>query len=254
MTRPRRDERSRDEPAGAADPSQTVADSAGGGEPGNPPPGTEPARARPSRDEIRQQILDGIGGWKGALISAVPPIVFVAVNAWRGLRDAIIAALVVAGLLVAYRLIRKQPVQQALSGAIGVGVAALIAARTGQARGYFLLGIWSSFLYAVPLAVSVLVRRPVVGLVWEFLDPSPGDDEPPWYRRAVLRRAYMWSTLLWTVTMLARGGVQLALYHRNATGWLAFARIAMGYPLTIAAFGATFWLVMRARRALRPAD
>jgi hypothetical protein len=252
MTRPRRDERSRDEPAGAADPSQTVADSAGGGEPGNPPPGTEPARARPSRDEIRQQILDGIGGWKGALISAVPPIVFVAVNAWRGLRDAIIAALVVAGLLVAYRLIRKQPVQQALSGAIGVGVAALIAARTGQARGYFLLGIWGSFAFAVPLVVSLLCRRPAVGLIWEFLDPTTAEGDEPWYARRPLLRAYVWSTLVWTVLTLSRGGIQLALYHRNATGWLAFARIAMGYPLTIAAFGVTFWLVMRARRSLRP--
>jgi hypothetical protein len=51
--------------------------------------------------------------------------------------------------------------------------------------------------------------------------------------------------------MLMRGIVQLALYHRNSTGWLAFARISMGYPLTIVAFGATLWLVTRARRRLR---
>jgi FtsH-binding integral membrane protein len=218
---------------------------------------SDPDAAAPvkfDRELYRRQILQSIGGWQGALITAIPTVVFVVVNVVSGLRWAVVAALGVAGLLVVYRMARRQSVQQAVSGALGVAVAAFIAARTGQARGYFLLGIWSSFLYAVPLAVSVLVRRPVVGLVWEFLDPSPGDDEPPWYRRAVLRRAYMWSTLLWTVTMLARGGVQLALYHRNATGWLAFARIAMGYPLTIAAFGATFWLVMRARRALRPAD
>ena len=43
--------------------------------------------------------------------------------------------------------------------------------------------------------------------------------------------------------------MQLALYHRNDTGWLAVARIAMGYPLTIAAVGFGFWAVNRARRA-----
>jgi hypothetical protein len=144
-------------------------------------------------------------------------------------------------------------VQQAVSGAIGVAIAAAIAARTGQARGYFLLGIWGSFVYAVPLLVSLVLRRPVVGLIWEFLDPTPGEDGTPWYRRAPLLRAYAWATLVWTVLTLLRGAVQLALYHRNATGWLAFARISMGYPLTIAAFGASFWLVMRARRHLRPA-
>jgi hypothetical protein len=157
-------------------------------------------------------------------------------------------------VLTVYRLARRQPVQQALSGALGVGIGALIAARTGQARGYFLLGIWGSFVYAVPFAVSVLVRRPLVGLVWEFLDPTPPEDAPPWHRRRPLLRAYAWATLLCTLFFLARGLVQLALYHRNDTGWLAFARIAMGYPLTVIALGASYLLVTRARRGLPPAD
>ena len=63
--------------------------------------------------------------------------------------------------------------QQALAGLFGVVVAAVIAARTGQARGYFLLGIWSSFIYAGVFVASMLARRPVVGLLWEFLDPTP---------------------------------------------------------------------------------
>ena len=74
-----------------------------------------------------------------------------------------------------YRLARKQSTQQAISGLFGVLIAALIAARTGQARGYFLLGIWSSFLYAVPFAVSLVIRRPLIGWLWEFLDPAPPD-------------------------------------------------------------------------------
>jgi hypothetical protein len=47
--------------------------------------------------------------------------------------------------------------------------------------------------------------------------------------------------------------VQLALFDRNATGWLAFARIAMGYPLYIAAVGFGFWIVTRARRRIAAA-
>ncbi|MBN9618216.1 MAG: DUF3159 domain-containing protein, partial [Actinobacteria bacterium] len=49
---------------------------------------------------------------------------------------------------------------------------------------------------------------------------------------------------------LARGIVQAVLYHRDATGWLAFARIAMSYPLFILAVGFSFWVVRRARRRL----
>jgi hypothetical protein len=162
----------------------------------------------------------------------------------------VIAAVGSAVVLALYRIVRKQPVQQALSGLLGVVVAAVIAARTGQARGFFLLGIWTSFVYAVPFGVSLLVRRPLVGLLWEFLDPTPSDDATPWHRRRPLLLAYTWATLAATAVFLARGFVQLSLYGNNATGWLAFARIAMGYPLFIGAVGFAFLVVTRARRRL----
>jgi hypothetical protein len=202
---------------------------------------------RDLRETYRQQLLTGIGGWSGALITAVPTTVFVIVNVASSLRIAIIAAVGSALALALYRLARKQPVQQALSGLLGVVIAALIAARTGQERGYFLLGIITSFVYAVPFAISVAVRRPLVGLAWEFLDPTPIDDDVPWYRRRPLLLAYTWSTLAATAVFLVRGIVQLTLYRQNATGWLAFARIAMGYPLFVAAIAFSFLIVRRAR-------
>jgi hypothetical protein len=214
---------------------------------------TEPPRPD-LRETYRQQLLTGIGGWSGALITAVPTAVFVVVNVTASLRLAIIAAVGSAALLTLYRLVRKQSIQQALSGLFGVLVAALIAARTGQARGYFLLGIWTSFAYAVPFAVSVLVRRPLVGVLWEFLDPTPTHDETRWYRRRPLLLAYTWSSVAAVAVFLARGFVQLALYGDNATGWLAFARIAMGYPLFIAAVGFSFLIVTRARRRAQAAS
>jgi hypothetical protein len=207
------------------------------------------------RETFRQQLIAGIGGWSGAVITAIPTAVFIIVNVTSSLRIAIVSAVGSALLLTAYRLARKQSIQQAMSGLVGVVVAAIIAARTGQARGYFLLGIWTSFAYAVPFAVSVAVRRPLVGVLWEFLDPSPPDPaDRPWHRRRPLFAAYAWATVAVTAVFLARGGVQAALYHRDSTGWLAAARIAMGYPLFIAAMGLSFWLVRRARRAVSAGD
>jgi hypothetical protein len=200
------------------------------------------------RENYRQQLINSIGGWTGTLITAIPPVVFVVVNAIAGLRPAIIAAIATGVVLAAYRLVRRQSTQQAISGLVAVVVAALIAARTGQARGYFLLGIWSSFAYAVPFAASVLVRRPLVGVLWEFLDPTPGDDSTPWRHRRGLLRAYVLATLVATALFLSRGIVQLTLYRHDSTGWLAFARVAMGYPLYILAVGICFWLVTRTRR------
>jgi Protein of unknown function (DUF3159) len=208
-------------------------------------------RAVDLRETFRQQLIAGIGGWTGALITAIPTAVLIVVNVVASLRTAIVAAVGSAVLLAVYRLIRKQSVQQAITGLFGVIVAAFIAARTGQARGYFLWGIWTSFAYAVPFAVSMLVRRPLVGVGWEFVDPTPSSpDDPPWHRRRPLLRAYMWATLAGTLVFLARGSVQAALYHRNSTGWLAFARIAMGYPLFLLAAGISVLVVRRARRRL----
>jgi Protein of unknown function (DUF3159) len=203
------------------------------------------------RETVRQQLLSSIGGWTGALITAIPTAVFIIVNVATSLRVAIYAAVGSAVALSVYRLVRRQSVQQAISGLFGVLVAAVIAARTGHARDYFLFGIWTSFLYAVPFVVSIAVRRPLVGVLWEFLDPSPEQpDGRPWHRRRPLLVAYVWATVAVSAMFLARGTVQAALYHRDATGWLAFARIAMGYPLFIAAAGFSFWIVQRARRRL----
>lgn len=203
------------------------------------------------RETMRQQMLASIGGWSGALITAIPTAVFIVVNVASSLSVAIWSAVGSAVLLTGYRLARRQSIQQAVSGLFGVLVAALIAARTGHARDYFLFGIWTSFLYAVPFAISIVVRRPLVGLLWEFLDPSPADgDDRPWTKRRPLLVAYTWATAAVTAVFLARGSVQAALYHRDSTGWLAFARIAMGYPLFIAAVGFSFWIVRRARRRI----
>lgn len=217
-------------------------------EAGGPAPSPAAARGAELREVYRRQLLASIGGWSGALITAIPTTVFVIVNVTTSLRPAVAAAVGSALLLTGYRLARKQSVQQAVSGLLGVVVAALIAARTGEARGYFLLGIVTSFLYAVPFAVSLLVRRPLVGVAWEFLDPTPADGEQPWHRRPPLRTAYAWATLAATLVFLVRGVVQLILYQHHATGWLAVARIAMGYPLFVAAIGFGFLVVTRARR------
>ena len=227
---------------------------------------------------MRQQMLDGFGGWTGMLITAIPTVVFVIGNSVSSLRNAVIAAIASAIALTGYRLSRRQPIQQALNGLVGVLIAALIAARTGQARGYFLLGIWSSFAYGGVFLLSILVRRPLIGVIWEFLDPTPQDEElaaesaaqhgvdpvradvdsgsdspVAWYRRRPLANAYLLATIAATAVFAARGVVQLSLFSSNSTGWLAFARIAMGYPLTIAAFGFAWLMVRRARGQLRSA-
>jgi hypothetical protein len=199
------------------------------------------------RERYRRQLLDSIGGWSGTIVTAVPPLVFVLGNSFFGLRVAILAALGAAALMATYRVIRKQPLQQALTGLVGVAFAAFIAWRTGEAKSYFLVGIITSFGYAAAFGISILMRRPLVGLLWEFMEPSPVKDRP-WYRVPTLLRAYTLATLAGFVLFLSRAVVQQTLFAHDATGWLAAARLGMGYPLYIAVVGFAFWVCRRAHR------
>lgn len=193
-------------------------------------------------------LVESIGGWRGLFDSGAPVVVFVAANAAAGLTAAIWSAVAAGALLFAVRLIRRESVQQAVSGFLGVAVAAYIASRTGQAKGFFLLGIWASFVYAGLFFVSVLVRWPLVGLVWEYVDGAGGK----WRKDSALMRVYTWTSFVWIGVFLARGIVQRFLYEEDRTGWLAVARLGMGYPLTVGALALTIVAVRRVRRQADP--
>jgi hypothetical protein len=201
------------------------------------------------RERYRQQVMSAIGGWSGMVITAVPPLVFVLVNTLTGLRPAIYAALGAGAAVAAYRAARKQPLQQAVTGLVGVAFAAFIAWRTGEARGYFLVGIVTSFGYAAAFGISLILRKPLVGYVWEFLEPSPRR-EVPWPREPILLRAYSWATFAGFGLFAARAAVQTSLFASDQTGWLGVARLGMGYPMYIAVLAFAFWVCRRAHRAL----
>jgi Protein of unknown function (DUF3159) len=196
-------------------------------------------------------LVESLGGWRGLLDSGLPVVVFVVVNALAGLQPAIWAAIGAGVVLFALRLARRQTVQQAISGFFGILIAAFIANRTGEAKGYFLLGIWASFAYASVFLVSVLARWPLVGLIWEYVDGRGIGTS--WRKDRPLMRVYYLCTLLWVLVFLARGLVQRYLYDQDLTGWLAFARLAMGYPLTIGALAVSVLAVRRTRRSEDPA-
>ena len=193
-------------------------------------------------------LVESIGGWRGLFDSGLPVVVFVAANAIGGLTTAIWSAIGCAAVLLVVRLLRRQTVQQAVSGFLGVALAAYIASRTGEAKGFFLLGIWASFGYAALFLGSVLIRWPLVGVVWEYVDGGGGR----WRRDRALLRVYTWTTFVWIAVFLSRGLVQRLLYDDDRTGWLAFARLAMGYPLTIGALAVTIIAVRRVRHRTVP--
>ena len=204
----------------------------------------------PGKQTRAHAVLDQMGGISGLIYSSLPVVAFVPVSSAFGLKAAIASALGVAALILVWRLVRRESTQPAISGFIGVGVCALIAYLMGESKGYFLLGIWSSLLWASVFALSVLIRRPVVGYVWGWVN---GHDRG-WrqVRRAVL--AFDIATLFWVSVFASRFVVQNHLYDADETGLLGVARIAMGWPLTAVAALVTYLAIRAAQRAIHAHD
>jgi hypothetical protein len=205
-------------------------------------PVAPPARSTPT-------VLEQMGGISGMVASTVPVVVFVVANLMLELRPAVVAALAAGVAVAAVRLARRQPLQPAVSGLFGVGIAAFLAYRSGEARAFYLPGLIYSAVCGLAFLVSVAVRWPLAGVIWHGIN---GDGQG-WRRDPRLLRAYTWATLLWALVFVARVVVQGLLYRYEAETWLGIARLAMGYPLVGVALLGTIWAVRRAGREPRPA-
>lgn len=207
-------------------------------------PGTTGER----REREFPTLLEQMGGVQGIVASTIPVAVFVLVNIIFGLQPALIAAIASGVAIAAWRIVRKQPLQPAVSGLLGVGVAAFIAYRTGEARGFYLPGLLFSAALGLAFLVSMVVRRPLAGVIWHAVN---GEGQG-WRRDPRLLRAYMFASALWTLVFVARVLVQGLLYNADEETWLGVARLAMGYPLVGVALLGTVLAVRRAHRSPRP--
>jgi hypothetical protein len=191
---------------------------------------------------VAEQVAEQLGGWRGLAESSIPVAVFVVVNVVWQLRPAIFAAGAVTLGIATMRLVQRRPVRHAVNGLVGVGIGAIIALRTGQARDFYLPGIWYGYGYGTALLLSAAVRQPLVGWLWSVVVAGGKSD---WRADPRLVRTFTWLTVLWGVVWLAKVGVQHALYEANAEDALGVARLVLGYPPYALLLAITIWIVRR---------
>ena len=202
-------------------------------------------------------MIEALGGKRGLVDSGLPAVVFVLVNsvvdafASRevALNSAIAASVATGLVIVALRLVRKETLQQAISGFLGLAVAVFFARRAGEARAFFLPGIFINIGYGVVFLGSAVLGRPVVGYLYAAVDGMAGT----WRESAVLRRAFALCSIGWALVFASRAVVQSVLYVMDRPGLLAASKLLMGWPLTIAAVALTVTFVKRVRERLEPA-
>ena len=196
----------------------------------------------------KELLSKAIGGWRGLVDSALPSMLFILIFVFQqNLNNALIAALILGGILLLIRLFEKKPLTQVISGFVGLSISVLITWRTKDASNFFLTGIITNAVYGFALLVSVLIRKPLIG----YLVGSLVGDTSGWLKHPLLVRAYTIVTWLWVGVFGLRLVVQVPLYLNDSVALLGSVKIFMGWPLYLLSVWLTYQIVQTARAKIK---
>jgi uncharacterized protein DUF3159 len=224
-----------------------------------------PVGAATVEQVVRAQLSKALGGRRGMLEAAVPTIAFTLLFVTtRRLDLAVGVSVATAVVLLVVRLLHRSTVQFVLNSLVGIGIGAFFAWRSArgggdaneQALAYFLPGLIYNAVYAALMLFSTVIRWPVVG----FMVGSVAGDPTEWHQdRQVVR---LCRNLTWMLALpcVARVAVQLPIYFAGKAAAdaspmvaaLGVSKVAMGWPLQIAALAGMAWLLGRNRTPVEP--
>ncbi len=214
---------------------------------------------------VRAQLSKALGGKRGMLEAAVPTMAFTASYiAAKDLQVALVVSVSAAAVLLVLRILHRSTIQFVLNSLVGIGIGALFAYRSARSGGdasdnalaYFLPGLIYNAGYAAVMTLTILVRWPLVG----FMVGSVTGDPTAWHRDPQVVRLCRNLTWMLVAPCVVRVAVQLPIYlaGRNAedaapmVAALGISKIAMGWPLQVAALGGMVWLLARNSIPLDP--
>ncbi|GHF08413.1 DUF3159 domain-containing protein [Pseudolysinimonas yzui] len=208
-------------------------------------------KVTPGETPTAGALLAAIGGVRGLVESILPGLGFlVTYTITQNLVPSVLAPLGLALVFIVVRVVTRQPVTTAIAGALGIGISAALALFTGNANDNFVPGFFINGGVVLVMAVSLIARRPFVGVLVGLL---LGDDD--WRRNAAKLRVATVATILWATLSAVRLAVQVPLYLAESTEALAATKLVMGVPLYAALLWVTWLLVRTAWRTREePAD
>ena len=191
--------------------------------------------------EDRDKVLAAFGGKKGLIDSGIPAVIFLVVfNVSDRLNSALFASIAISAILTIIRLARRDTIQHAVSGFIGVFICAWFANRTGNASDLYIPKLLTNLGYGTLYLVGNLVGWPILGLM---LGPILGENLK-WRNHPERKRAYTLASWLWVAMFFTRIAVQYPIYRSGNVNLLGTVNLAMGYPLFIAtAYGS--WMLLK---------
>lgn len=197
-------------------------------------------RVAPGEKPTAAALWAAVGGVRGLIESLLPGFLFLVVyTITSDVTPSVLIPVGVAVLFVVVRAVTRQPLGPAVIGLIGIALSAGLALFTGRAEENFLLGFVINGVWLVALVVSLLVRRPLIGIITALLT---GDAQ--WRADPAKRTVLTVATWLWVGLFSLRLGVQVPLYLSEQAAALAATKLVMGLPLYAAVLWVT-WLMVR---------
>lgn len=198
-----------------------------------------PAEAKPAEPQfeyveqfVRHQLSESLGGVRGMVEGALPFIAFtVTWVATRQLYAALGAALGIAVVLGVIRLAQKQSLKYVAQAIFPTAIAAIVASRTGRAEDAFLPGILYNGALAAISVLTIVIRKPLVG----FVIGAATGDPTSWMKDRGLVKMTSKLTAILAVPYVLRFVIQMPLYLAGKVIWLGAAKVALGWPLLLAA-------------------
>ena len=191
---------------------------------------------------VRSKLAEALGGRRGIIESAVPTIAFTLLYvATHDLRLALTVSIAITVGLLIVRVIQRSSVQFVVNALFAIGIAALFAARSGEARDVFLPGIVYNAGYASLFVASIVFGWPIVGFMIGSLTGEPTE----WHRDEALVKLCSRLTWLFAAPCIIRVVVEYPLWAGDHIALLGTAKIFLGWPLQLVAFMAMAWLLGR---------
>jgi len=183
-----------------------------------------------------------MGGPWGFVESMAPTVLFVLAYFASGnnLAVAVGVALRVAAVLALVKVRRGERPVRVLAGLLGVAVAALWAAYSDDPLGFFQVRVLANILSAVAFAVSIFIKRPLIGII---VGPLLGTGMR-WRQDPDLLRGYSRATWLWVVLSLVRAAIQVPLIAAGQLAWLG-ATPFLFYGLVAITVAGSWWVMKR---------
>jgi hypothetical protein len=198
---------------------------------------------------VRRRLLEQVGGPRGSLEATAPTVVFVI--AWtvhHDFRTAVLVTAAVVAVLLVLRIAQRQSPRFVLSSIFAAAIAAYFVHRSGRAQDAFLPGILYSGGFGILTLISIATRWPLIG----FVVGAAEDPEDPlaWHRDRGIVRLCQRLTLVLLGLYVVRVAVMLPLYWADQVAALGVAKIALGWPLYLAAIGVMGLILVRGRTPL----